>query len=49
VYRGEYQSVADDLKQIRAVTQKDIRTVLEQFPLKMVTTAGIGPLNELPH
>ncbi len=47
VYRNHYRSIADDLKTIRSVTLNDIRDVLEQFPLKMITTAGVGPLQEL--
>ncbi|MFO0428097.1 MAG: M16 family metallopeptidase [Planctomyces sp.] len=48
IYRGEYQSTADDLKAIRAVTLKEIQRVLEEFPLTMITTAGVGPLESLP-
>lgn len=48
LYRGEYRSIADDLKQIRAVTKKDIQSVLDQYPLTMLTTAGVGPLSTLP-
>lgn len=47
VYRGQYRSIADDLKTIRGVTLDQIQDVLDQFPLRMVTTAGVGPLQEL--
>jgi predicted Zn-dependent peptidase len=47
VYRGQYRSIADDLKTIRSVTLEQIRDVLDQYPLKMVTTAGVGPLQQL--
>lgn len=47
VYRGEYRSVEDDLKTVRAVTQSDIARLREQFPLSMYTTVGVGPREEL--
>jgi predicted Zn-dependent peptidase len=47
LYRGEYRPVSDDLQAIRNVTLDDIRTLLDQFPLAMTTTAGVGPLSEL--
>jgi predicted Zn-dependent peptidase len=47
LYRGEYRPVSDDLQAIRNVTLDDIRTLLDQFPLTMTTTAGVGPLSEL--
>ena len=47
VYRNQYNSIADDLKTVRGITLDDIRKVLDQYPLKMVTTAGVGPLAEL--
>ena len=48
VYRGEYQSVGDDLEAVRSVTQEDVRKLLDQFPLKMTTTTGVGPLESIP-
>ncbi|MEZ6126430.1 MAG: pitrilysin family protein [Planctomycetaceae bacterium] len=47
VYRGEYQSVADDLKIVRSVTLSDIHRLLQEYPLTMVTTVGVGPLTQL--
>lgn len=47
VYRQQYRSIVDDLKTVRSITLNDIHAVLEQFPLRMVTTAGVGPLNQL--
>lgn len=47
VYRGQHRSIADDLKSIRTVTSEEIRQVLDQFPLVMTTTAGVGPLKEI--
>lgn len=47
VYRGEYRSIADDLKTIRSVTAEEIREVLEAFPLTLTTTVGVGPLRTL--
>ena len=47
VYRNEYRSVAEDLQTIRSVTLKDVRDVLDQFPLQMQTTAGVGPLETI--
>lgn len=47
MYRGEYRSISDDLKSVRSVTLDEIRSVLQQYPLSMTTTVGVGPLNEL--
>lgn len=47
VYRQEYQSVADDLKIVRAVTQDDIARLLKDFPIQLITTVGVGPRKEL--
>jgi predicted Zn-dependent peptidase len=48
MYRGEYRSAEDDLATVRAITQDDIRELLNQFPLRIVTTTGVGPLAKLP-
>jgi len=47
VYRGNYQSIADDLQAVRSVTLDDIRKVLQEYPLTMTSTVGVGPLAEL--
>jgi predicted Zn-dependent peptidase len=47
VYRGEYNSVADDLQTVRSVTLKDIHRLLEQYPIQLTTTIGVGPLASL--
>lgn len=47
MYRQEYRSIAADLQTIRSLTLKDIREVLDRFPIKMQTTVGVGPLKEL--
>ena len=47
MYRGNYRSITDDLKAIRNVTLRDIREVLEKFPISMTTTVGVGPLEKL--
>jgi predicted Zn-dependent peptidase len=41
--RREYRSVADDLQTLRSLTLSDLHAVLEQFPLNVVTTVGVGP------
>jgi predicted Zn-dependent peptidase len=46
-YQHEYRSVDDDLKAYRAVTLKDVRTVLDRFPIDRVTTLALGPLAKL--
>jgi predicted Zn-dependent peptidase len=43
IYRNRYQSVAEDLAQIRAVTTSQIRELLETFPLAQMTTVTVGP------
>lgn len=47
VYRNEYRSVAQDLQIIRSITADQIHDVLRQFPIRMNTTVGVGPLAEL--
>jgi predicted Zn-dependent peptidase len=47
VYRHEYQSVEDDLALVQAITQDDLRKLIEQYPLKITTTYGLGPLEGL--
>lgn len=43
IYRERYQSVAEDLQQIRAVTTAQIRDLLAEFPLAQNTTVTVGP------
>ena len=47
VYRGEYRSVADDLDVVRNLGSSDIRSLLEQYPVQLNTTVGVGPLETL--
>ena len=47
VYRGEYRSVADDLQQVRDLSLADINALLEQYPLRMYTTVGVGSRDSL--
>jgi predicted Zn-dependent peptidase len=44
VYRGEYCSVADDLEIVRNIGASQVRSLLEQYPLNVNTTVGVGPL-----
>jgi hypothetical protein len=46
-YLHQYRTVDDELQAFDAVTLKDIRTVLDQFPLDRVTTLALGPLEKL--
>ena len=47
MYRHEYRTIAQDLAAIRSVTRADIRSLLDRFPITMLTTVGVGPLNSL--
>ena len=47
LYRQEYRPVSKDLADYRAVTIHDIRRLLDEFPLLPVTTATVGPLEQL--
>jgi predicted Zn-dependent peptidase len=47
VYRGEYRSVDDELAAWDAVTLKDVRTVLDRYPLTNQTVTAYGPLEKL--
>ena len=44
VYRSEYCSVADDLEIVRSIGANQILSLLQQYPLKVNTTVGVGPL-----
>lgn len=46
LYRGEYRSVSDDLATIENLSLKDIRDLLEQYPLGLLTTVATGPLDK---
>lgn len=45
-YRQEYRTVADDLATVAAVSTADIRRLLEAYPLRLQTTATVGPRGE---
>jgi len=47
VQRQEYRRVEDDLETLRKITQADIRTLLDAYPLVPVTTSTVGPLEKL--
>jgi predicted Zn-dependent peptidase len=47
VYRGEYRSVDDELAAWDAVSMKDIRAVLDRYPLTNQTVTAFGPLERL--
>jgi predicted Zn-dependent peptidase len=47
-YLHQYRTVDDELKAFDAVTLKEIREVLDQYPLDQVTTLALGPLENLP-
>ena len=47
VYRGEYSSVADDLGIVRNIGAAQIRSLLQEYPLTVNTTIGVGPLEAL--
>jgi predicted Zn-dependent peptidase len=43
MYRERYQTLGEDLAQIRAVTTEQIRDLLKEFPLNQNTTVTVGP------
>jgi len=47
LYRGEYRTVEDDLNVVRSLTTADIRELLNRYPLRQLTTVGVGPLEKL--
>jgi predicted Zn-dependent peptidase len=46
-YLGTYRTVDDDLRAFEAVTLKNVREVLDRFPLVRTTTLALGPLEKL--
>ena len=47
LYRQEYRHVQDDLSDLRALTNNDLRELLDAFPLTAGTTVTLGPLESL--
>ena len=47
VYRGQYRSVDDELAAWDAVTMKDMRAVLDLYPVTNQTVTAYGPLEKL--
>jgi predicted Zn-dependent peptidase len=45
--RREYRTVADDLKELDAVTLDDLHAVTRKFPLSRYSTITIGPRQEV--
>ncbi|WP_437187956.1 M16 family metallopeptidase [Planctomicrobium sp. SH668] len=48
VYRKEFRSVDDDLAAINAITLKEIRELLDVYPLRQTTSVGLGPIAGRP-
>jgi hypothetical protein len=46
-YLHKYRTVDDELKAFAAVNLKNIRKVLDAYPLDQVTTLALGPLAKL--
>ena len=47
VYRDEYRTVEDDLQAVKTISARDIRKLLDAYPLGHTTTAAVGPLTSL--
>ena len=47
IYREEYRSVGDDLATLRGITCRDVRELLDIYPLGATTTVAVGPLESL--
>jgi len=47
VYLKEYHSLAEELRQLQAVTLDDIKNVLHEYPLDKITIQGLGPLSSI--
>ena len=47
IYREEFRSVADDLATLRGITSRDVRELLDVYPLGATTTVAVGPLESL--
>jgi predicted Zn-dependent peptidase len=46
-YTGEYRDVDTELANFEAVTMKDVRAYLDEYPIDRSTTVVFGPLKEL--
>ena len=44
VYRSEYRKVQEDLDRLGNITSREIRQLLDDYPLSSWTTVGLGPL-----
>ena len=47
LYRQTYRSVEDDLKTVNELTTRDMRDLLDAYPLKESSVAAIGPLDSI--
>lgn len=45
--RREYRTIADDLRTVNEITTAQIRQLLDVYPLRPITTVGVGPLSGL--
>jgi predicted Zn-dependent peptidase len=43
LYRHEYRSLSEAIERVNAVSQDDIRALLADYPMKVVTIVGLGP------
>src|SRR5262249_50363519 len=48
IYLHQYRTVDEELNAFEAVTLRDVREVLDRYPLDQVTTLALGPLEQLP-
>jgi len=46
-YLNEYRTADDDLAAIDSVTLKDIRTLLDAYPIDKPTVVAFGPVAEM--
>jgi predicted Zn-dependent peptidase len=47
LYLGNYRSVDEELAAFEAVTLKDIRAVLDRYPVDRLSVLALGPLDKL--
>jgi predicted Zn-dependent peptidase len=47
IYRREYRTVEDDLREVQSLSLDHIRQLLGRYPLGQTTTVGVGPLQRM--
>ena len=46
-YRGQYRTVDGELAELQSVTVRQVRALLDEYPLRPMTSVALGPVKEM--